>query len=757
MVTQDGRTDTIELVYRFEENVFVPDDSPSMNLAGMLSVQVALNYGLFCDEIVFYGPFDRDDRRFIKEMAANTAREIFVKKFLEPNPFLLEQVNHLPPIPRESYLQARLLFPDERGPATKRVQSHGTGARPWLMDPSKHAVLSSGGKDSLLSFGLLKEMGREVHPVFVNESGRHWFTALNAYRHFTDHIPTTARIWTNADRVFNWMLRHLPFVRQDFERIRSDEYPIRLWTVAVFVFGALPVLRKRGIGRLVIGDEFDTTRRSSFGGITHYDGLYDQSRYFDNCLTRYFHRKGWGISQFSLLRPLSEILVEKILIERYPELQRHQVSCHASHKKENHVLPCGDCEKCRRIVGMLVAIGGDPSWCGYEGEQVNRCLKNLPKKGLHQETEAIEHLAFLLKEKGLISGPFIGAGEARQRPEIMKVRFDRQRSPVEGIPLDLRRPLYGIYLEHADGAVKRRGRNWLAYDVLNDAALQRPYPFESRGKASLDKLSRSDKQSEPSSSPVLGELTWPEARKRLKIVDVALLPVGSIEQHGPHLPLDTDAFDAEYLAQRVAEDCKEPRPVVLPLIPYGVSYHHEDFSGTISVNPDTLSQLVYDIGMSAARQGIVKLVIINGHGGNSPALHFAAQMINRDAHIFTCVDTGETSDPDINAMAETPNDIHAGEIETSTTLAIRPEMVRLDAVHKFIPRFSSRYLDFTSKRGVNWYAHTAKISSSGVLGDPTKATAEKGKRMWDQMIKHLVEFVEDLKSVSLDELHQKRY
>ncbi|MGD8513013.1 MAG: creatininase family protein, partial [Deltaproteobacteria bacterium] len=344
MVSQNGKTDTIELVYRFEENVFVPGDGHSMNLASMLSAQVALNYGLFCDEIIFHGPFDRDDQRFIKEMAANTAREIFVKKFLEPNPFFLKQVTGLPPIRRESYLRARLLFPDEQGTARAKVRSHCCGAARWHMDPSKHAVLSSGGKDSLLSFGVLKEMGREVHPVFVNESGRHWFTALNAYRHFTDHVPTTARVWTNADRVFNWMLRHLPFVRQDFKRVRSDEYPIRLWTVAVFVFGALPLLKKRGIGRLIIGDEFDTTHRLSFSGITHYDGLYDQSRYFDNVLSRYFHKKGWGISQFSLLRPLSEILIEKILIERYPELQGHQVSCHASHKKEKHVLPCGDCE-----------------------------------------------------------------------------------------------------------------------------------------------------------------------------------------------------------------------------------------------------------------------------------------------------------------------------------------------------------------------------------------------------------------------------
>ncbi len=66
---------------------------------------------------------------------------------------------------------------------------------------------------------------------------------------------------------------------------------------------------------------------------------------------------------------------------------------------------------------------------------------------------------------------------------------------------------------------------------------------------------------------------------------MALLPVGSIEQHGPHLPLDTDAFDADYLAKDVAEACSDPKPLVFPLIPYGVSYHHEDFSGTISVTP----------------------------------------------------------------------------------------------------------------------------------------------------------------------------
>ena len=195
---------------------------------------------------------------------------------------------------------------------------------------------------------------------------------------------------------------------------------------------------------------------------------------------------------------------------------------------------------------------------------------------------------------------------------------------------------------------------------------------------------------------ILAEMTWPEAQRRFKEVDVALLPVGATEQHGPHLPLDTDAFDADYLARAVAEKCSHPRPLVLPLVPYGVSYHHEEFSGTISITNQTLSKLMYDIGMSAARNGVTKLVIINGHGGNDPALNYAAQQINRDSHIFVAVDSGETSDVDVDAMIETHNDVHAGEIETSTSLAVRPELVRLDRLRKFVPSFSSRYLNFSS-------------------------------------------------------------
>ena len=252
-------------------------------------------------------------------------------------------------------------------------------------------------------------------------------------------------------------------------------------------------------------------------------------------------------------------------------------------------------------------------------------------------------------------------------------------------------------------------------------------------------------------------LSWPEIQERLKIVDTAIIPCGAIEQHGPHLPLDVDYFDADYLAKKVAENCHDPKPFVLPPIPYGVSYHHSDFKGTLAVTNNALSMMVYDIGMSLAHNGIKKIVILNGHGDNVPTLTYAAQMINRDAKIFVCVETGETSDIDLYNLIDTPNDIHAGEIETSTTLAIRPELVEMDKAIDDTLDLDNEYLDHTSERGVRWYVHTKKLTNSGVMGNATKASAEKGLKMWNIMIKKMVDFVETIKNTPSDQLFQNRY
>jgi creatinine amidohydrolase/Fe(II)-dependent formamide hydrolase-like protein len=339
---------------------------------------------------------------------------------------------------------------------------------------------------------------------------------------------------------------------------------------------------------------------------------------------------------------------------------------------------------------------------------------------------------------------------------VLKLRFDAERSPLDGIPVALRRPLYELLLEHATGAARRHGRTWVDFDLLRDPDLAAPYRPD-RATARGDAPPASRRPRPGVADYVLAELTWVEAKARLGETDLALLPVGSIEQHGPHLPLDIDAWDADYLARRVAAACSAPRPLVLPLIPYGVSYHHEDFPGTIGIAPETLARLVYEVGMSVARQGITKLIILNGHGGNVPTLQFAAQNVNRDARIFTCVETGDTSDTDVARLVETRGDVHAGEIETSTALATRPELVQMEQASRCVPRFSSQYLEFSSARSVEWFARTAKLSASGVLGDPTRASREKGEQIWRTMIDHLVRFVESLKGLSLDEIYEKRY
>lgn len=251
--------------------------------------------------------------------------------------------------------------------------------------------------------------------------------------------------------------------------------------------------------------------------------------------------------------------------------------------------------------------------------------------------------------------------------------------------------------------------------------------------------------------------SWPEISERLKLVDTAILPCGAIEQHGPHLPLDLDYFDAVYLAKKVAEACKDPKPFVLPPVPYGVSYHHSDFKGTICVTNNSLAAIVYDIGMSLAQNGIRKIVILNGHGDNAPTLNYAAQMINRDAKIFVCVETGETSDVDIYRLTATQNDIHAGEIETSTALAVRPELVAMDKAVDHTLDLDNEFLDFTSDRGVSWFVHTKRLSKSGVVGNATLGTAEKGREMWKIMIEKMTEFVETIKNTPSDKLYQNRY
>jgi creatinine amidohydrolase len=176
-----------------------------------------------------------------------------------------------------------------------------------------------------------------------------------------------------------------------------------------------------------------------------------------------------------------------------------------------------------------------------------------------------------------------------------------------------------------------------------------------------------------------------------------------------------------------------------------------NFPGTATLNPDTLEALAYEVATSLIKHGFRKIVFENGHGGNTQALESAAQRIKIDTGAFTVVDTVSLIPNYIKKHVKTPYDAHAGEFETSTSLANREEHVRIDRIKK--PRLTfpaSKYtkigLGATGPR-VYWGFRTKDISDTGVIGDPTKASKQKGKLGWKIAIERLAELPHELDEI----------
>jgi len=244
----------------------------------------------------------------------------------------------------------------------------------------------------------------------------------------------------------------------------------------------------------------------------------------------------------------------------------------------------------------------------------------------------------------------------------------------------------------------------------------------------------------------LGELTWPDVKDFLTEHDVAVVPVGSCEQHGPHLPIDTDAYDAFWLSLKAAEKAK--CAIVAPPLNYGVSLHHMDFPGTVTLSPHTLEQVAYEMVYSLTKHGFKKILFENGHGGNTPALEAAVQRIKADTNAFVVIDTVSLIPDFIEKFIETTYDAHAGEFETSTTLANRENFVVKERIKK--PKIklpNSKYTKIGLKETgpkVSWGFRTKEISETGVIGDPTKASKEKGETAWKLAIERLADLLTEL-------------
>jgi len=207
--------------------------------------------------------------------------------------------------------------------------------------------------------------------------------------------------------------------------------------------------------------------------------------------------------------------------------------------------------------------------------------------------------------------------------------------------------------------------------------------------------------------------------------EVVLVPVGSCEQHGPHLPLDTDTRIAVAIAERVgagmAGTTAGPVVTVAPAITYGASGEHQSFAGTVSIGSDALKVVLIELGRSLADQCRL-LVFVNGHGGNLDALFAATELLHHEGRPVLAWS------PSFDGAS---TDSHAGRIETSLMLAISPHLVHTNRAVAGNSAPLESLLPTLRTRGV------AAVSPNGVLGDPAGATADEGVVLLDVAISAL--------------------
>jgi creatinine amidohydrolase len=253
---------------------------------------------------------------------------------------------------------------------------------------------------------------------------------------------------------------------------------------------------------------------------------------------------------------------------------------------------------------------------------------------------------------------------------------------------------------------------------------------------------------------LLETMTWPEARNAaLNGGRVVLIPVGAIEQHGPHLPVDLDNRIVTWLCDEAAR--RRPDLIMsVPPIHYGFNEHNMGFPGTVSVEIENFVNYVYDVCRSFVRQGHTRIVLINGHGSNSmPCALVARKVVNNSEDALAAAINHWALAADLASRIRESGKggmAHACEYETSWYLFIDPKAVQIDKAVPDIIKHQSDFVwvDIMSGDGpVALIDDWSRISNgSGVEGDPTTATAEKGKLYAEEEVTKLVQFCEQFKA-----------
>lgn len=259
---------------------------------------------------------------------------------------------------------------------------------------------------------------------------------------------------------------------------------------------------------------------------------------------------------------------------------------------------------------------------------------------------------------------------------------------------------------------------------------------------------------------LLQNMTWQEAKEAFETIKIAIIPTGSIEQHGPHLPLGTDYIIADFLAKEVS---KKTEAIVTPTIPIGFAAYHQDFEGTLSIPTNVLSAYYQNVADSLILYGVTHIFFINGHGGNGTALTDVCRNLRDRGISAAYIQWFQITD---GLKSEWGLTGHGDVSETSLMLAISPENVYLKKAAAPSNKNLTEYiktLDLTRlKFGpgvVNTYLRSGDVSDTGDLLEyghssntayeksPAEATAEIGQEIIKAVIDYIVKFIDEFKKI----------
>ena len=448
----EGKTHSFNLRFKYEEQL----SQEQLALLRIAAVMPLLNYGLFTKQIRLDFQVSRADFSLLNDLLGIFTKDIFINKLVRnKNPYVLSEF-----LPTKSEVLEENACPMAKIIALNLVEDAPLSSE---LKEESCGVLSSGGKESLLTYAMLKEIGAEVHPLYVNESGGHWRTALPAYRYFKDHYTNTTRVWTNVDRFYTFMLDHMRIIRKDHRKIWADTYPIRLSIFPFYIFLLLPIFVERRIGNILLGSEFDDPRLSPFyEGIRHFFGVYDQTQDYDVRMEQWFSKRIPGMCQWSAVRSISGLIVERILTKRYPELACLQRSCHSCHFEHGALIPCGKCSKCQGVLLFLLANQVDPSIIGYTKTDVEALPARITQGGLRIDEDEKNRALFLAK--------LVPSSDDNEIRHIETVHLHKPNSDLQLLPKCFRTPILRILMEYTEGFSKLKGNKWIGASLPSELA-----------------------------------------------------------------------------------------------------------------------------------------------------------------------------------------------------------------------------------------------------------------------------------------------